>query len=109
MAREIDLDNISPEDIEYIKQRPWLLEDAERYGYKIDLDAGAVQSPAFSQEEVGQDHENEVHGQDESSEDDYDDWTVDELKEELDNRELKTSGKKPELIDRLREDDATEE
>jgi hypothetical protein len=36
--------------------------------------------------------------------DDYEDWTVEKLQEELRNRDLPVSGKKEELIARLRED-----
>jgi hypothetical protein len=40
--------------------------------------------------------------------DDYDDWTAEQLRKELANRELSQSGNKAELIARLREDDADE-
>jgi hypothetical protein len=40
--------------------------------------------------------------------DEYDEWTVEELKEELSDRMLPTGGKKQELIDRLRVDDKKE-
>jgi len=40
--------------------------------------------------------------------DDYDEWTNDELREELEKRELSKSGNKDELIARLREDDEAE-
>lgn len=45
----------------------------------------------------------------EDSEDSYDDMTVAELQDELENRELPKSGKKAELIARLRGDDGGEE
>jgi hypothetical protein len=35
------------------------------------------------------------------TDDEYEDWTVDELKEELGNRSLPVSGKKAELVQRL--------
>lgn len=43
------------------------------------------------------------------SDDNYDTWGKAELKAELENRELATSGNKGELIARLREDDASAE
>lgn len=42
------------------------------------------------------------------ADDDYDDWTNEELREELDKRELSKSGNKAELMARLREDDEAE-
>lgn len=41
--------------------------------------------------------------------DDYDEWTAEELRKELAKRELSQSGNKAELIARLREDDADDE
>lgn len=40
------------------------------------------------------------------TQEDYNDWTVDELKEELRSRELAVSGSKDELVARLQEADA---
>lgn len=42
----------------------------------------------------------------EEVEDEYDEWTVAELQAELESRKLDKTGKKQELIDRLRADDA---
>lgn len=41
----------------------------------------------------------------EDLEEDYNGWTVDQLKSELKNRELSTSGSKSDLVSRLEEDD----
>lgn len=43
---------------------------------------------------------------DDTAGDDYDDMTVDDLKDELEDRGLPRSGSKSELIARLRDDDA---
>jgi hypothetical protein len=40
------------------------------------------------------------------TEDNYETWTNEQLREELDSRDLQTSGKKKELVARLRADDA---
>jgi SAP domain-containing protein len=40
--------------------------------------------------------------------DDYDEWTNEELRDELEKRELSKSGNKAELVARLREDDEAE-
>ena len=45
--------------------------------------------------------------EDEEPEDDYQDMTVPQLREELEQRDLVTNGAKPALIARLREDDGT--
>lgn len=39
----------------------------------------------------------------------YEDWTNDQLRAELSGRELPTGGVKAELVERLEEDDASEE
>lgn len=46
---------------------------------------------------------------DDSVDDDYDKWTNEELREELNKRELPQNGNKAELIARLREDDAEDD
>lgn len=49
--------------------------------------------------------EEEEEESDSGADDDYDEWTVDELKEELEARELSPRGSKAALIKRLREND----
>lgn len=41
--------------------------------------------------------------------DDYENWTNEDLRDELENRDLSKSGNKQELVARLREDDAASE
>lgn len=42
----------------------------------------------------------------EEAEDDYEEWTATQLRDELADRQLSTSGRKPDLIARLRESDS---
>lgn len=58
-------------------------------------------------EEYGEDGDTEEL-EDEDADDEYDDMTNDDLREELEDRGLDTSGNKPDLVARLREDDAEE-
>lgn len=53
------------------------------------------------EETAGEPIENRESDEDEASQ--WDNYTVDELKEELDRRDLPTSGNKDELIERLRD------
>lgn len=53
--------------------------------------------------------EDEEEEGEEASEDDYDEWTDDELKEELGQRSLSVKGSTSVLVRRLRKDDADEE
>ena len=46
-------------------------------------------------------------GEDTPPEPDYEEWTVEQLKEQLVARSLAKSGKRDDLVQRLREDDAT--
>ena len=88
MARQIDFSKkLTADEEQYVADRPWLRQDAELQGF--DLAASA-------------DDEFEVEGG-------YAEWTVDQLKEELGNRELSKGGSKPELISRLEEDDTANE
>ena len=45
-------------------------------------------------------------GGEEPSDSGYESWTKDELQDELEKRDLPKTGNKPELIERLEEDDA---
>lgn len=64
--------------------------------------------PAIPEEDPGLDSDDLVSDDLDSEEDNYETWTKEQLSEELENRELATTGKKDELIARLREDDASE-
>lgn len=109
--REVDLENPTEADREYVVQRPWLVAEAAALGHDISdwLSEGKTPSP-----EAGE----PAHAPDPTppaapvvpepgpeEEDDYDEWKLDELQEELVKRGLSKSGNKSDLIDRLREND----
>lgn len=86
MSRDINLDHpesLSDEDIAYLRARG-------RVNVIQMLDAAAQAKPV-EVEEV---------------EEPYDKWTVEELREELKNRELSQDGNKKDLVARLEENDA---
>lgn len=95
MAREIDFENLSNDDIHYLRQRSWLVEEAELQGVEGIRDLVANFDPNAEEE----DDETPL----------YSEAKVDQLREELSNRGLDTTGNKAELIARLEADDESEE
>lgn len=90
-----------------------LWDDAERRGVKVAQD-GAVDGSGDQGESLGPaESETGSVGASTASEEggrnldelEYSDWTAAELRDELGNRELSTSGNKREMIARLEEDD----
>jgi hypothetical protein len=145
MARQIDprntldksdeevrklLQEADDEDRRYLLQRPWTLEEYRRRGFGGEVDAltgsvkqaEPVENPAdVTTEQLRQGAQPPGPGaqpngdQVNDPDDDYEEWTVGDLKEEIEARnadgrddgsKLAVSGKKEELIARLREDDA---
>lgn len=103
MAKHIDMDNLTVDDLHYLAQRSWLVDEAEAVGYEnirslVANRDNIVESDLESEEEELEDEEI-----------DYNDLKVEELKAELEKRELPTDGKKPELVARLIENDEEEE
>lgn len=125
MARELDLTNLTDEDIPYIAQRPWLIHEAELLGVedvqeRVDAylhpETLPFSGPEFPGVEVlpaegaastpnAPQTEEEANVLEDDEEDDYEDWKVAELKAELTERGLPSSGVHADLVARLREDD----
>lgn len=103
MARKIDFENLSNEDLLYLSTREWLVQEAEFLG----IEGVRERVNAALSGEVQEEEEEEEDGEEEIP--DYEAWKVEDLKAELKNRELDDSGKKPQLIARLVADDEEEE
>lgn len=110
MSKEIDPNDLSKDDVEYIRQRPNLRREFVLQGFGDPLESdypGLNFSPDQEEEET------EDEGEDDSSED-YEDWTKDRLKSEIDRRNadredddkiVPQSNKNAALAFALREDD----
>ena len=98
MGRNITINEevgISPEEAEYMKQRPWMIDEIERQGYDFQQLQEVWGGVAEESEE-------------ESEEDEPEDPDIDlgklnkaELQEVADSYGLDTSGTKNELIERI--------
>lgn len=121
MTREIDFTKpLNSDELLYVRDRPWLKQEAELQGYTIqseddefvveDGDAERAVDPNLAMVQDYQTPE-EADGDDEAEElpDDYNEWTVEQLKAELKQRELPVSGSKEQLVDRLSESDEAED
>lgn len=135
------LANMSDEDRRYMWERQWTIEEYVRQGFGDEMDAlvasfnddgspktdptlvttddlrvgtQPVKTPAPRPQNVDPSLNPKVEG--EGAEDDYDEWTKEELVEEINARnesadretKLPTSGNKADLVARLRADDAAE-
>ena len=134
MSRAVDPENLKKEDIRYLQDRPWMIDNFRRQGYVDQMDAvldGQIKrdSPE-DQTRVHTDdmrlgtqapqqidpRANGVTGDDEEVDDDYESWSKADLEAEIqtrndeDGRETKisASGTKAELAARLHEDDNAE-
>lgn len=101
MAKHIDMDNLTIDDLHYLAQRSWLVNEAEAAGYE------SIRSLVANRDNIVEADLEEEELEDEEI--DYNDLKVEELKAELEKRELPTDGKKPELVARLVENDEEEE
>lgn len=100
MARSIDFNNLSHEDLLYLSQRQWMITEAEFQGHE-DLRDRVKRAVAGEREDND--------GPEDDGEPDYESMTVEDLKAELSERNLSTTGNKAELVARLQEDDEEEE
>lgn len=91
MARTVDFENLSADDLQYLSERTWLISDAELNGYE------GVRSAVDAY--IAGEHE------DEEETITYQQAKVEELRAELERRGLDTDGKKAELVERLEADD----
>ncbi len=125
MAKQIDFDNLSDLDFDYVGQRPWLAEEANQAGYLLDVQnktcVRAIPAPEAKAQKLLEEEPEEIDAQigvsedekdlgDEESEEtfDYSDLSVSELREELKERGLSFEGKKGDLISRLESHDEVE-
>lgn len=97
MARTVDFENPSDDDLQYLSERTWLIADAELSG-NTALRA-KVKAYLAGERAVAEEEEQETIT--------YKQAKVEELRAELERRGLETDGKKDALIARLELDDLT--
>jgi hypothetical protein len=89
MTRQIDLDNLDADQVIYIRQRPWLIQEAKLRGVDdIEERLEAVENPTV--ERGG----------------DYDDLKLAALRQTAESRGVDKSGSAKEIRERLQEADA---
>jgi len=134
VARTVDFGNLDDDDLRYMAQRPWMVNDAERQGYVgvakrvADLMSGSstrrtgptpgvvpdMSSLAKAEEpsEPGDGTDVDYGEFDDEDDPSYDDWTLAELKQEAAERDIPFPNAKPtktELAQLLRENDESSE
>lgn len=115
MARNIDFDNLSKDDIQYLRQRDALVREAELLGYtdiRKTVDADMDAQPEYdAEQDVDPSPQSQGNADLPATEEipPYSEWSKDELVAELKTRKLSASGNKDELVARLDADDEEEE
>lgn len=111
MSRDIDPENMTQDDVEYVRQRPTLRREFMLQGYGDPLAedyAGLVESDGDEDEEENEDPEGSEENGDEDEP--YSEWDYADLKAEVARRELETDDQKKEtLVAALEEDDEDNE
>lgn len=99
--KDVDFDNLSGDERAYFDQRPWLKEEYERHTGNPFPEEGESSDPESDEDE------DEV---------DYSTWSPDDLKAEVETRELEVTGTgkdgnvlKADMVAALEADDAEEE
>jgi SAP domain-containing protein len=95
MGRQIDVDNMTVDDVAHLRQRPWLVDEAKQVHGVDDIEERMDEV-----EQKAADEEKQVV---ESG--DYESLNWAQLRELAASRNLDRSGKKAELVQRLKEDD----
>jgi SAP domain len=103
MSREIDMENLSDEDIIYLADRGRLPDDVDDPREQADMSEPVELDTEYIGDVGAMEAESIVADEEVFSE--YEDMTVNDLKAELSDRGLPTSGTKAELIARLEEND----
>jgi hypothetical protein len=127
------LGGMDEQDGQYLRERPWMIEEYRRQGFNDEMDVVAEggHKPAVSPEESTRVTTDDLRqgvipvlkkpvqngvvpsDEDDELEDDYEGWTKSDLEAEIDERnqargdgeKLPKGGTKQELVDRLRSDD----
>jgi phage/plasmid primase-like uncharacterized protein len=95
MARDIDVDDLDVDSVAYLRQRPWLIEEAKQVHGVDDIEermAAVEQAEQAKQDKVVESAQ-------------YDELNLKQLRELAENRQLDKSGNKAELVQRLKEND----
>lgn len=139
MARSIDPQKLEPQDVLYLKDRPWMVAEFRRQGFESQMDAveeaaqpipGSPYLETTTQDmslgyqtnvlvdPASNGFDREADGEDPVVDDNYEEWSVEELKADIDarnaeedrpkERKLSKAGSKEDLAKRLHEDDAAE-
>ena len=100
MSKQIPLDakrGLSPEEVAYVEQRPWLKEEIKTHGLDLDDLAAAWKDGNDEDDDVDEDEE----GEDDEEIVDLSKMTKPELVAFAEENGVDSSGTKPELIARL--------